>query len=167
MKRCNTSSGKKSTTDFPARQRERGRPVRQRKVVTEITIETNQVLVIERKQVTRSRCSECASEAEFVRPDFVRPNNVNVVVDETWNQQVVEAASGASHFSDAAGGSHTIYRWSLVGATMLAKRFLSCLGRDNERESVIPRLKGQKSKAVDKARVVIGPWANHKSMKES
>jgi hypothetical protein len=159
MKRCNTSSGKKSTTDFPARQR--GRPVRQRKVVTEITIETNQVLVIERKQVTRSRCSECASEAEFAGPDFVRPNlvrpnlvrpnNVNVVVDETWNQQVVEAASGTSHLSDAAGGSYTIYRWSLVGATMLAKRFLSCLGRDNERESETPRLKGQKSKGVDKA----------------
>jgi hypothetical protein len=140
--------------------------VRQRKVVTEITIETNQVLVIERKQVTLSRCSECASEAEFVRPDFVRPNlvrpnlvwpnlvwpnNVNVVVDETWNQQVVEAASGTSHFSDAAGGSHTIYRWSLVAATMLAKRFLSCLGRGSKRESVTARLEGQKSKGVDKA----------------
>ena len=70
--------------------------MRTRKVVTEITIETNQILVIKRKQVTRSRCSECASEAEFVRPDFmrtnlVRPNTGNVLVDETWNQQVVEA----------------------------------------------------------------------------
>lgn len=122
-----------------------------RKVVTEITIETNQVLVIKRRQVTRSRCSECASEAEFVRPDFARPDKVNVLVDETGNHQGIEASSSTPHFTDAADGSHAIYLRSLVGATTLAKRIFNCLRRGCKRESETPRVKGQKSKGVDKA----------------
>jgi hypothetical protein len=124
--------------------------VRQRKVVTEITIETNQVLVIERKQVTRSRCSECASEAEFVRPDLVRPNlvrpnlvrpnNGNVLVDERWKQRVVEAPSCAPDFTEDPDGSDAFYRRSLLGATMLVRRFLSYLSRSGKRECLTPRL---------------------------
>ena len=134
--------------------------MRPRKVVTEITIETNQVLVIKRKQVIRSRSSECPSEAEFVGPDFVRPgfvrpkfvrpNRGNVLVDETWNQQVVEASFSASHFSEAPDGSDAFYRRSLLGATKLAKRFLGCLRRGSKRESETPRLQGQNSKGAGK-----------------
>lgn len=100
-----------------------------RKVVTEITIETNQVLVIKRRQVTRSRCSECASEAESVRLE-----EVNVLVDETGNLRGVEASSSALHFTDAADGSHTIYLRSLRSATGLAKRFLACLRHGSKRK---------------------------------
>jgi hypothetical protein len=130
--------------------------VRTRKVVTEITIETNQILVIKRKQVTRSRSSECASEAEFVgadlaRPNFVRPNRGNVLVDETWNRQVVEAPATASLSSETPDGSHALYRRSLLSATMLAKRFLSRLSRGSKPESETSRLKGQKSKSANQA----------------
>jgi hypothetical protein len=125
-------SGKQSTTDFPARQR--GRPVSRRKVVTEITIETNQVLVIKRRQVTRSRCSECASEAEFGWPDFVRPDRVNVMVDEAGIQQGVEASSSTRRCNDAADGSLAIYLRSLLGATTLAKGIFNCLRRGSKRE---------------------------------
>ena len=98
--------------------------MRPRKVVTEITIETNQVLVIKRKQVTRSRCSKCASEAEFVRPD-----KVNALLDEGGKQQGVEASCSFPHFTGATGSAHTIYLRPLRGATALAKRFLNCLRR--------------------------------------
>jgi len=125
--------------------------VRPRKVVTEITIETNHVLVIKRKQVIRSRSSECAIKAEFVRPGFVRPNRGNVPADETWNPQVVGASCGAPHSSEAPDGSDPFYRRSLLGATNLAKRFLGCLRRGSKRESETPRLQGQNSRGVDKA----------------
>lgn len=109
-----------------------------RKVVTEITIETNQVLVIKRKQVTRIRRSECGSGAEFVQPDKVRLdmsrlNKGNVLVDETGNRQSVEAPFSTPRFTDSAVGSHSTYRRSLLGATMLAKRFLNCLGRGSRK----------------------------------
>jgi hypothetical protein len=119
--------------------------VSRRKVITEITIETNQVLVIKRRQVTRSRCSECASDAEFVRLD-----NVNCQVDETGNQPGVGASSGTPHFTDSADGSGAIYLRSLRGATTLAKRLLTCLRRGGKRESETPRVIDRKSKGLDK-----------------
>lgn len=94
-----------------------------REVVMEITIETNQVLVIQRRQVTRSRCSECASEAELMRFD-----KVNVLVYETGNQQGLR-------FTDAGDGSDTLYLRSLRGAMTLAKRFLNCLRRGTKRQT--------------------------------
>jgi len=108
--------------------------VSRRKVVTEITIETNQVLVIKRKQVTRSRCSECVSEADFEPPD-----KVNVLADGTGNRQGIEVSFGALHPTDAAGDSHTSYRKSLLRATMLAKRVLNCLRNGRKQESQAPR----------------------------
>jgi len=107
--------------------------VSRRKVITEITIETNQVLVIKRRQITRSRCSESVSEAGFVRPD-----RVNVLVDETGTLQGVETSSGTPHFTGAADCSGTIYLRSLRSATTLAKRFLNCLRRGSKRESDTP-----------------------------
>jgi hypothetical protein len=101
------------------------------KVVTEITIETSQVVVIKRRQITRSRRSECASEAEFVPFD-----KVNVLVDEPANQQGVEA-SRTAHFTDAADGSDTFCLWSLRHATTLVKRISNCLRRGSKRESGI------------------------------
>jgi hypothetical protein len=149
MKGAQYPKWQQSTTDFPAGQR--GRRVNLRKVVTEITIETNRVLVIKRKQVTRSRCSECTSEAEFVRPEFVQPDKVKVLVDETGNQHGIGASSSTRHFTDAADGSRAIYLRSLLGATRLAKRFLNCLRRGSKREGETPRVKNQKSKGVDRA----------------
>jgi hypothetical protein len=106
------------------------RLVNRRKVVTEVTIETNQVLVITRRQVTRSRCSECGSDAEFVPLD-----EVNAVWDEAGNQRGVEAPSGSSCFTKAADGSQVICVRSWQGATTLAKRFISCLSRGSKRKS--------------------------------
>lgn len=117
-----------------------------RKVVTEITIETSQVLVIKRKQVTRSRCSECARQAEFVRPD-----KLNALVDESGQQQGVEALSSTRHFIDAADGSHMIYLRSLQGARRFAERLLNCLRRGSKREGETSIVKDQKSKGVDRA----------------
>jgi hypothetical protein len=94
-------------------------------VVTEITIETNQVLVIKRKQVTRTRCSECASGAEFVPLDEVK---VNVPVDETRIRQGVEALI-TPHFAGAADGSYRPSLRSWRGATSLARRFRNFLRR--------------------------------------
>jgi hypothetical protein len=111
--------------------------VSRRKVITEITIETNQVLVIKRRQITRSRCSECGSEAGFAQPD-----KVSVPVDETGTLQGVEASSGTPHFTRSADGSGTIYLRSLPSATTLAKRFLNRLRRGGKRESDTPGLKG-------------------------
>jgi len=91
-------------------------------VVTEVTIETNQVLVITRRQVTRSRCSECGSEAEFV-PQA----EVNAVLDRAGNRRGVEASSGSPHFTKAADGSPVMRVRSWQSATTLAKRFISCL----------------------------------------
>ena len=88
-----------------------------RKVVTEVTIETNQVLVITRRQVTRSRCSECGSEVEFVARA-----EVNAMLDKAGNQRGLEASSESPHRS-----------WQ--GATTLAKRFISCLSRGSTRKS--------------------------------
>jgi hypothetical protein len=128
IKRCNTPSGKQSTTDFPAGQR--GRLVSRRKMVTEITIETNQVLVIQRRQVTRSWCSEGGREAELVRLE-----EVNALVDETGNQRCAEASSSSPRSTTAADGSRVIYLQSLLGATTLAKRFINCLRRRGKRKS--------------------------------
>ena len=99
-------------------------------MVTEIRIETNQVLVIQRRQVTRSCSSECGSEAESARRE-----DVNALVDETGSLRGVEASSGAPHFTDAAGGSQLIHLRSLLGATTLAKRFINCLRRGSKRRS--------------------------------
>lgn len=96
----------------------------------EITIETRHVLVIKRRQVTRSWCNECGVEAEFVRPE-----RVNTVPDETGNQRGVEASSRSPHFAKAADGSQLICVRSLLGATTLAKRFISCLRRGSKRKS--------------------------------
>jgi hypothetical protein len=103
-----------------------------RKVVTEITIETDQVLVIKRRQVSRSWCSECGRAAESVRLE-----DVNALLDETGNRRGVEPSSSPPHFTDAADGSDTIYLRSLRGATTLAKRFLNCLRRGSKWESEI------------------------------
>lgn len=101
-----------------------------RKVVTEITIETTQVLVIKRRQVSRSWCSECGSEAESVRLE-----DVNALVDETGNQRGLEALPRTPHFTNAADGSHVIYLRSLLDATTLAKRFINCFRRGSKRRS--------------------------------
>ena len=100
-----------------------------RKVVTEVTIETNQVLVITRRQVTRSRCSECGSEGEFVPLA-----EVNALLDGAGNQRGVEA-SGSPHFTEGADGSPVICVRSWQGATTLAKRFISCLSRGSKRKT--------------------------------
>jgi hypothetical protein len=149
MKRRNTPVGKQSTTEYAAGQR--GRLVSLRKVVTEITIETNQVLVIKRKQVTRSMSCKCASEVELVRPEFVQPDTVKVLVNGAGNQQGAEEPSNTRLLTDAAHGSHAIYLQSLLGATRLAKRFLNCLGPGSKPEDEPPRAKDQKSKDVDRA----------------
>jgi hypothetical protein len=101
-----------------------------RKVVTEITIETNQFLVIKRRQVTRSKCSECASEAEFVRPE---PDKVNILVDEqgtAWHRGIIQYPS----LYRRADGSQATYPRSLLGAARLANGFLNCLRRGSKRE---------------------------------
>ena len=118
----------------------------QRRVVTEITIETNQVLVIKRRHVTRSQCSEPASEAEFVRPD-----KVNALLNEGGNRRVIEASCSAADITDDPDSPLTIYRRPLRSAAMLAKRFLSRLSRGSKPESETPRLKGQKSKSANQA----------------
>lgn len=107
-----------------------------RKVITEITIETNQVLVIKRRQITRSRCSECGREEEFVQPD-----KVNVPVDEAGTLPGVEACSRTPLFTGTADDSPPIYLRSLRSATTLAERFLNCLRR-GRRGSGTPGLKG-------------------------
>jgi hypothetical protein len=96
-------------------------------VVTEITIETSRVLVIKRRQVTRFWCNECGVEVEFVRPE-----QVNTVLDDT------EASSRSPHFTKAADDSQLICIRSLLGATALAKRFISCLRRGSN-EKARPR----------------------------
>lgn len=101
-----------------------------RKVVTEITIETNQVLVITRRQVTRSRRSECGSDAEFVPPE-----EVNAGLDKAGNQRGLEASSGIPHLTGAVDASQVICVRSWLGATTLAKRFISCLSRGSKRKS--------------------------------
>ena len=105
-----------------------------RKVITEITIETNQVLVIKRRQVTRSRCSECASEADFVPLD-----QLNVMVDETRNRQGVDAFPSTPHFAGAADGEHTLSLRSWRGATTLAKRFRNFLRRGSKWKNQAPK----------------------------
>ncbi len=105
-----------------------------RKVVTEIIIETNQVLVIKRRQVTRSGWSECTREADFVPID-----KVNVPVDERRNRQGVEAFPGTPHFACGADGSYTLSLGSWRGATMLAKRFRNFLRRGSKCESQTPK----------------------------
>ena len=117
-----------------------------RKVVTEITIETNQVLVIKRRHVTRSQCTEPASEAEFVRPD-----KVNALLNEGGNRRVIEASSSAADITDDPDSPLTIYRRPLRSAAMLAKRFLKCLSRGRNRGSETSRAKGQRSEGVDKS----------------
>jgi hypothetical protein len=103
--------------------------VSRRKVVTEITIETNHVIVIKRRQVRRW-CSECGSEVESWWLE-----DVNARVDETGNQRGVEASSSSPHSTNAANGSHVTYLRSFLGATTLAKRFINCLRRGSKRKS--------------------------------
>jgi len=105
-----------------------------RKVVTEITIETQQVLVIKRRQVTRSRWSGCPREADFVPID-----KVNVPAAETRNRQGVEAFPGTPHFAGAADGYYTLSLRSWRSATTLAKRFRNFLGRGSKCESQTPK----------------------------
>jgi hypothetical protein len=119
--------------------------VSRRKVVTEITIETSQVLVIRRRQVSRSWRTECGRDGESERlEDLFAP------VDETGNQRGVGASSSTPHFTGAADGSRTIYPRSLQGASTLAKRFLNCLRLGSRRECETPRVESQKSKGADK-----------------
>jgi hypothetical protein len=96
--------------------------VSRRKVVTEITIETNQVLVIKRRQVSRLWYGECGSEAELVRL-----KEANARMDETGNQHAAEALSGSPHFTNVVEGFHVIWVRSLLGAATLAKRLINCL----------------------------------------
>jgi hypothetical protein len=125
-------SRKDSITDFPSRQR--GSPLSRRKVVTEITIETHQVLVIERRQVTRSRWSGCTREADFGPID-----KVNVPAAETRNRQGVEAFPSTPHFAGAADRYYTLSLRFRRGATTLAKRFRNFLRRGSECDSQTPK----------------------------
>jgi hypothetical protein len=114
----------------------------------EVTIETNQVLVIQRRQVTRSWRSESGTE-----DDFARLGQAGGVGGETTMRQGVE---DTSTFPDAADAACTISRRSLLGATALgatafARRLLNGLWRRGRPESRSPRLKGQKSKDMGKA----------------
>jgi hypothetical protein len=104
--------------------------VNRRRMVTEIMIETNQVLVLQRRQVTRSSCSECGREAELVRSEKLK-----ALVDAPGNQRGVEASSGAPRFTDVAGGSQVIYLRSFLGAATFAKRFINCLRLGSKRKS--------------------------------
>jgi hypothetical protein len=104
------------------------------KVITEITIETSQVLVVTRRLVSRFRCSECGSEAESARQQDVKAQ-----VEETGNQHGVEALF-SPHLSKAVAGSPVVDRRSLLGAktlgaTTLAKRFIDCFRRGGKRKS--------------------------------
>jgi hypothetical protein len=105
-----------------------------RKVVTEITIETHQVLVIKRRQVTRSRWSGCAREADFVPIDKVK-----VPAAETRNRQGVEAFPGTPHFAGAADGYYALSLRFWRGATTLAQRFPNFLRRGSKCESQTPK----------------------------
>jgi hypothetical protein len=105
-----------------------------RKVVTEITIETHQVLVIKRRQVTRSGWSGFTTEADFVPID-----EVNVPAAETRNRQGVEAFPGTPHFAGAADGYYTLSLRFRRGATTLAKRFRNFLRRGSKCESQTPK----------------------------
>ena len=121
-----------------------------RNVVTEITIETNQVLVIKRRQVSRLWYGECGSEAEFVRL-----KEANAQMDETGNQHALEALSGSPQCTNAGEGFQVTGVRSLLGAATLgaatlASRLIHCLRRGSKRESETPRVKGQKAKGVDK-----------------
>ena len=100
-----------------------------RNVVTEITIETNQVLVIKRRQVSRLWYGEGGSEAEFVRL-----KEANALMDETGNQHALEALSASPQFTNAGDGFPVIGVRSLLGAATLgaatlAKRLINCLRR--------------------------------------
>ena len=116
-----------------------------RKVVTEITIETTQVLVIKRRQVTRSRWSECTREADFVTID-----KVNVPVDETRNRQGVEAFPGTPHFAGAADGSYTLSLRSWLRRNDACKTIPQLSKTRQQMRKPDPEVKVQKSKGVDK-----------------
>jgi hypothetical protein len=105
-----------------------------RKVVTEITIETHQVLVIKRRQVTRSGWSGFTTEADFVPID-----EVNVPAAETRNRQGVEAFPSTPNFAGAADRYYTLSLRFRRGATTLAKRFRNFLRRGSECDSQTPK----------------------------
>jgi hypothetical protein len=120
-----------------------------RKVVTEITIETNQFLVIKRRQVTRSKCSECASEAEFVRPE---PDKVNILVDETGNQHGIEASFSTRHFTGVQTALRRPIRgryWAQRDLQKDSSTVSDAVANGKARPS--KKVKGQKSKGVGKA----------------
>jgi hypothetical protein len=91
--------------------------VSRRNVVTEITIETNQVLVIKRRQVSRLWYGECGSEAEFVRVKVA-----SAQMDETGNQPALEALFGSPQLTNAVDGFQVIGARSLLGAATLGQR---------------------------------------------
>ncbi|HVR27561.1 MAG TPA: hypothetical protein VMU26_30055 [Candidatus Polarisedimenticolia bacterium] len=109
-----------------------------RKVVTEITIETNQVLVVKRRQVSRLWYGECRTEV-----GCVQPKEAEAQVAEARNHHAVEALSGSPHFSNAVDGFHVIWVRCLLGAATLAKRLIkrliNGLRRGSKREKGDPR----------------------------
>lgn len=82
-----------------------------RKIVTEITIETDQVLVVRRRQVIRRWCAACRAETEFIRRE-----EGNHPLDLGRNQGNVVTASGSPHFAKAPDGSLMICIRSFWGA---------------------------------------------------
>ncbi len=86
--------------------------MRLRKIHTEITIETDQVVVIRRRRVTRSWCTECGVETEFVPVE-----EVNRLLDDRINRGGVGAIGGSAHFAKARDGSPVICVKSLLGSS--------------------------------------------------
>jgi hypothetical protein len=78
---------------------------------TVVTIETEQFMVIRRRRVIRSWCSECGREAEFVPRQSVGP-----WLDERPNQAGFRAIGRGPHYATAADGSVVVCVRSLMGS---------------------------------------------------
>ena len=76
-----------------------------RKKTEQITVETDQIVVIRRKRVTRVWCGECNADA-----DFIPVEEINRVVDAG----ITSVPGGSLHFGKAPDGSTVVCSNSLV-----------------------------------------------------
>lgn len=93
----------------------------------EITIETSQVLVITRREVSRTWSSECGTEAAFVPLE-----EENAMLDDGANLRDMEATFGSPHFTNIAGSSHVKSVQSLLSAMTFVKRLINYLRRGSK-----------------------------------
>jgi hypothetical protein len=76
-----------------------------RRKTEQITVETDQVVVIRRQRVTRAWCDECRDDAEFIPLD-----EINRVIDAG----TIAAVARSLHFGKAPDGSTVVCAKSLV-----------------------------------------------------